>query len=200
MGAADNRWKVTETPIELPLTRAAAKLYLRVDTSVEDAIVDDCIQAAADYCERELGLALMDQQITLKLDGFPLGRELFLPMSNLLSVTSVSYIDGNGANQTFTDYTVDTYQTPGRLVNNTSTWPQTKDVANAVTVVYRAGFKAYETGLVNPIPISIKQAILLLITHWFDHRNAVFVGSGVVSDEIAFAVTALLQQYRRMGV
>lgn len=200
MGVADNRWKVTESPIELPITRAAAKLYLRLDTSAEDAIVDDCIQAAVDYCERELALALMDQEITLKLDYFPTGREIFLPMSNLLSITSVTYVDGAGATQSFTDYTADTYQTPGRIVNNTNTWPQIKDAANVITIVYRAGFKAYETGLINPIPTAIRQAMLMLITHWYDHRNAVFIGSGVASDEIALAVTSLLQPYRRLGV
>lgn len=200
MGAADNRWKVTEDPVELPVSRTDAKLYLRVDTSAEDAIVDDCIQAAVDYCEKELGLALMDQEITLKLDAFPSGRVIYLPMSNLLSVTSVSYTDSAGSPQSFTDYTADTYSTPGRIVNNTDTWPETADVANAVTIVYRAGFKAYETGLTNPIPTAIRQAMLMLITHWFDHRNAVFIGAGVVSEEVAMTVSALLQKYRRLGV
>lgn len=200
MGAADNRWKVTEEPVELPVTRADAKLYLRVDTATEDSVVDDCIEAAVDYCEKELGLALMDQQITLKLDNFPSGREIFLPMTNLLSVISVNYTDSAGANQAFTDYTVDSYMTPGRIVNNTSTWPQTKDIANAVTIVYRAGFKSYETGLTNPVPNGIRQAMLMLITHWFDHRNSVFIGAGLASNEVALSVSALLQKYRRLGV
>lgn len=200
MGAADNRWKITEEPVEPPVTRADAKVYLRLDTSAEDSVVDNCIQAAVDYCEKELGLALMDQQITLKLDNFPSGREIFLPMTNLLSVTSLNYTDTAGANQSFTDYTVDTYMTPGRIVNNTSTWPQTKDVANAITIVYRAGFKSYETGLTNPVPTGIRQAMLMLIAHWFDHRNSVFIGAGLASDEVALSVSALLQKYRRLGV
>lgn len=191
---------MTEEAIDTAISRTDAKLYLRVDTATEDAIIDDLILAATEYCERELGLALMDQEITLKLDTFPEGRVIYLPMTSLLSVTSVSYEDSAGATQSFTDFTADTYQTPGRIVNNTDTWPETEDVANAVTIVYRAGFKAYETGLANPIPVGIRQAMLMLITHWYDHRNAVFVGAGTVSDEVALTVSALLQKYRRLGV
>lgn len=200
MGAADNRWKVTEEPIENAITTADAKAFLRVDTSDEDTIIADCIKAAEDYCQQELGLALMDQEITVKLDGFPDVRYLYLPMTNLLSVTSVSYIDDNGDSQTYTDYTENTYSTPGKITNNALVWPNTKDVSGSVTVVYRAGFKAYETGLTNPVPHGIRQAMLMLITHFYDHRNSVMIGAGYVTEEIALSVTALLAKYRRMGV
>lgn len=200
MGAADNRWKVTTEPLELPITLADAKEFLRVDHSDEDSIITSAIGAAVDYCEAELGLALMDQTITVKLDAFPSVDYIYLPMSNLLSVVSISYTDQNGDAQTYTDYTADTYNTPGRIVNNLLVWPQTKDVANAVTIVYRAGFKEYDTGETVPVPRGIRQAMMMLITHFYDNRNAVFIGSGMVSDELALAVTALLAKFRRMGV
>lgn len=200
MGAADNRWKATEEPIDNAISTADAKAFLRVDTSADDSVIADCIKAAEDYCQQEMGLALMDQEITVKIDGFPDVRYLYLPMSNLLSVTSVSYIDSNGDTQAYTDYTADTYSTPGRILNNAIVWPQTKDVANAVTIVYRAGFKAYETGLTNPVPNAVRQAMLMLITHFYDHRNGVMIGAGYVTEELALSVTALLAKYRRMGV
>jgi uncharacterized phiE125 gp8 family phage protein len=200
MGAADNRWKVTTDPIELPITLADAKDFLRVDHSDEDDIITSAIGAAVDYCEAELGLALMDQTVTVKLDGFPAEDYIRLPMSNLLSVVSVSYTDQSGDSQTYTDYTADTFNTPGRIVNNLLVWPQTKDVANSVTIVYRAGFKEYNTGMVDPVPRGVRQAMMMLITHYYDNRNTVFVGAGLVSDEVAMAVTSLLAKFRRMSV
>jgi uncharacterized phiE125 gp8 family phage protein len=183
-------WKVTTAPNEEPLTLSEAKAHLRVTHANSDTEIQRMITEARNYCEEELDLAIPQQTITLKLDGFPAGRVIRLPRANLVSVTSVKYLDGNGDEQTFSDYTADGYTTPARVVNDTETWPQTKDVANAVEVVYVAGF--------GTVPELIKRAMLLLIGHWYDNRGAVVVGS--INSSLALAVDSALQKYRAMGV
>lgn len=191
-------WKVTEEPTKEPISVADAKAYLRVQHSADDALIGDIIAAAESFCEEELDLAIMDQEITLKLDTFPYSKTIYLPRANLLSVTSVKYNDTDGAEQTFTDYTADTFSTPARIVNNTTDWPETEDKVNSVTIVYRAGFKASETGDGDLPPGAVVQAMRMLITHWYENRSTVVVGE--TTEPLQMAVSASLQKYRRMGV
>jgi len=200
MGVESNRWKVTSEPVDYPVTLAEAKDYLRVEHSEEDDIITECIRSAVDYCEQELDLAIMDQEITVKLDAFPSSSVIKLPRTNLLSVTEFTYNDSNGDSQTFTGYTADTFSTPGRVVRNDLAWPQTQARANSVTIVYRAGFKEYETGGASFVPGAVRQAMMMLITHWYDNRAAIVIGSGIVSEELQLAVTQLLSKYRVLGV
>lgn len=200
MGAESNRWKVTEAPDFYPVTLAEAKEYLRVQHSAEDDVIERCISAAYEYCEKELDLAILEQEITLKLDAFPDEKYISLPMSNLLSVTSVTYTDAAGDSQSFADFTADDYSTPGRIVRNADEWPETKDIANSVTVVYRAGFGETGTGNSHSTPKAVIQAMNLLITHFYDVRGAVVIGSGVSSTEVQFSVAQLLNKYRKYGL
>ncbi len=184
------RWKVTEQPTEKPISLLEAKEYLRVQHTDDDYLIGSIIDAAVSFCEEELDLSIMEQQITMKLDRFPDGRVIDLPRSNLLSVTSVTYNDAAGAGQTFSDYTEDAYSTPGRIVNNTSDWPETEDKANSVTIVYQAGF--------GSVPAAVIQATRMLVTHWYENRSTVVVGEA--PEPLQMAVTSCLQKFRRMGL
>lgn len=190
-------WKVTTPPQFQPLTVEQAKGYLRVEHSVDDAIVEYLIESATDYCEQELDLAIMEQEITLKLDSFPSGRIITLPRANLIEIVSFDYLDENGDSQAFTDYTVDQFSTPARIANKDA-WPQTSEDLGSVTIVYKAGFGPDQTSEGYPPPGSVIQAMRMLITHWYDNRNAVVVGS--INQELALAVEACLHKHRKLGV
>lgn len=192
-------WKVTQEPEYLPLSLVDAKAYLRVQHSADDDLITDCIRAATSYCEEELDLAIMDQEITLKLDSYS-ANTLYLPRANLLSVTSVTYTDENGDSQPFADFVANEYTTPASVY--AATWPTAKDIPGAGTIVYRAGYRPNGAGVVavNPAPGVVIQAIKLLITHFYDNRTPVFVGAGAGAEEIAITVTALLHKFRRLGV
>ena len=53
-------------------------------------------------------------------------------------------------------------------------------------------------GAAAAVPAAIKQAMLLLIGHWFANREAVNVGNIVTA--MPLAVEALIAPYRRVGV
>lgn len=85
----------------------------------------------------------------LRLDSFraptPWGYwdTILLPRPPLVSVTSVVYVANDGTSTTYaaTAYLVDTYTEPGRLMPAYNTvWETTRDVPNAVTVTYVAGY------------------------------------------------------------
>ena len=88
-------------------------------------------------------------------------------------------------------YGVDTYRTPGRLyLKSGQTWPTgLLDEPGAITIVYRAGWTS-----ADDIPVGIKQAVTILAAHW--ERNRESVNFGQAPEEIAFTLSALLDQHR----
>lgn len=190
-------WKVTTPPEFEPISLEQTKEYLRVEHTIDDDIIADLITAATDYCEQELDLAIMEQAITLKMDGFPSSRTFTLPRTNLIEIVSFDYLDASGSSQAFTDYSVDSYSTPARIANKDE-WPETSEDLGSVTIVYKAGFGPNLTSVGNPPPQSIIQAMRMLITHWYDNRSAVVVGS--INQELALAVEACLHKHRKLGV
>ena len=103
-------WSLTETvaPVAEPVTTAEAKLYMRVDHADEDAKIDTMVSAARQYIERVTRRALVNTTFELKLDAFP--TEIRPPRSPLSSVSSITYVDTDGATQPLSAsvYSVDT--------------------------------------------------------------------------------------------
>lgn len=183
------------TPVSTePVTLAEAKLHTRVDNTDENALIEALITASREYCENITGRAFATQTLEAYRDYFPRYHDRFeLPLAApLQSVTSVKYkgSDGNETTMTAdTDYIADTESDVGGIVlPYGATWPSfTKYTVNPIKIRYVVGYTDD-----NSIPKSIKQAMLLLIGNWYENREA----TGDVSPAIAFAVNALLAQWR----
>jgi len=125
----------------------------------------------------------------MRIDCFP-WRRIELPMPPLQSVTSLKYIDDAGVEQTMptADYVVDAQHMIGRIRPAHGTqWPSTLDDEGAVRITFVAGY-----GAAGAVPQPIKQAILLLVGHWWINREAV----GEAGGPHALAVEALTQPFR----
>ena len=173
---------------------------MRVDTDAEYALIASLVTAAREHAEAFTRRALLEQTWTLTLDGFPAGHQpLLLPKPPLIDLTSVSYVSAvDGSTQTWPadDYAV---ATPGgpyadfgslRPAYGESYPADVRDQANAVTVTFVAGYGASA----SDVPAAVVQALRLLVSHWFDQRSPVVVGSVVA--EVPLAVDALLWPYR----
>ena len=162
--------------------------------STEDDLINALITAAREYCEGVTGRALATQTIEAYLNDFPCQNEIELPKAPLQSVTSIKYKDNAGTETTMTantQYIVDLESDVGRIVlPYGENWPSfTPYTVNPVKIQFVAGYTT-----ANPIPKSIKQAMLLLVGHWYENREAINVGN--ITKEIEFAVKALLSMYR----
>ena len=184
------QWKITTPPADEPITLAQAKAHLRVDFTDDDVLIGALIVAAREYCEDVLGRALMAQTIEGVLDGEP-GDVILLPRPPLLSVQSIKFYDENDV-ATLVDpaeYLVDRTSQPGRVVLNAEgEWPDVNlRPANSVTIEFTAGYGDDAAD----VPAKFRQAMLLLIAHWYTHREEVSVGSGSAMP-VPFAAAALL--------
>lgn len=180
---------VTE-PASEPVTLVEAKAQCRVDTSTDDTYIASLIKGARLLCEAKLNRSFITTTWSVTFDAFPCGNEAIdLPRPRLIAVSSVVYTDTNQQSQTWagSNYTVDTKSEPGRIMPAyTGIWPAALSHINTVTVTYTAGYGADATF----VPQSIKQAILLIVGHWYANREQVLVGA--ISKEIEVSVDALL--------
>jgi uncharacterized phiE125 gp8 family phage protein len=170
-------------PASEPVSLTEAKLHLRVDGSDEDTLISALIVAAREAAEAYTRRALVTQTWRYTCDQ--LATAVTLPHQPLQSVTSIA-IDGETLASTA--YEVDTAS--GRVKPLAS---YAADDIGGIAITYVAGY-----GAASDVPQTIRQAMLLMIGHWYEHREAVITGS--ISSELPLTAKALLAPYRVMLV
>lgn len=184
------RFKTAAVTTE-PITTAEAKTHLRVTDSSEDTKIADLIVAAREYAEAATGKLMAARVVTAVSNEFPsLNTPLTLPVGPVVVSASVTVsfkdIDGTTTDIS-TDVEVDSYsEKPELVLKPDESWPTDQLYpVNPVTVSYTAGATPSKRA---------KNAMLLLIGHWFDNREEVVVGQETYT--VPFAAEALLQQER----
>lgn len=178
-----------------PVSLTEAKLHLKVDGTDEDGLIGALIGTARETVEGICRRALVTQTWDLVMDEFPECDEIKLPYPPLQSITSIQYTDQYNVTATFasTNYIVDAYGEPGRVkLVYGAAWPgNTLTVMNGVKIRFVAGF-----GAAAAVPLKYKQAILLLVGHWYAHREEVADNTNLM--EIPLGVNALLWMDRNL--
>jgi len=194
-----------------------AKLHVKQDAPDDDLLISVYITAARQYCEKRTNRAFFTQTWMRTLDFFPLyGRidatrspserdswpygtwywdrvTLDLPHNRVQSVTSITYVDSDGETQTLppSSYNVDVTSMPARIAPAQGMfWPILNQyIPGSVKITYVAG--SYGDGVdSNTCPQTIVMAMLLLIGHWYEHREA---ASELTIKNVPMAVDALLE-------
>lgn len=146
-----------------------------------------------------LGRALISQTWELRLYDFPICPDpihgdyrVSIPLPPLQSVSSITYIDTDGVTQTLATGKYTTVaggsQKAAVVPAYGESWPSTRDMPDAVTITFVAGYGDTE----SDVPASIKSAILLMVGDLYDHRESQSVGYEVHENP---AVNALLAPY-----
>jgi uncharacterized phiE125 gp8 family phage protein len=181
------KYLIATAPTTEPVTIADARIYIRAitgDTTEDAAIIEPLITAAREYCENVTGRAMAAQTIEAYPEGFE--SIMKLPRPPLVSITSIKYTNDEGTETTMsaTNYLTDTVG--GRVAIKVI--PSfTPALVNPIKITYAAGYTAS--------PKLLRQAMLLLIGHWYTNREAVVVGA-FASVEVKMAVDAMLKQYK----
>lgn len=182
------KYKITTAPTVEPITATEAKLHCRVTDSTDDTKFADLITAAREYAEAVTGQAFASQTITAACDFFPFKRFIELPKGPITALTSVIYTDADEvAHDITSDLAIDDFSVKPRLVLKPGKiWPGSSLYpVNAIKIVYVAGAAPSK---------QIKNAMLLLIGHWYENREEVVIGQE--SFTVPMAAEAILQQNR----
>jgi uncharacterized phiE125 gp8 family phage protein len=144
---------------------------------------------ASNWCEEKQKKFYITKTKTEYLDKFPQERYIELTRAPLQSVTHLKYTDKDGVITTWggSNYIVDkTSFVPKLVLGYGLSWPSVQlGPVNAIEIEYVAGY-----GTAADVPQMIKQAILLLVSHWYENREPVNIGN--IVNKIPFAVESLL--------
>jgi uncharacterized phiE125 gp8 family phage protein len=180
-------WKVTTEPIIEPVTVDEVKEFARIDGSDENAILAGYITAARMAAEDYLGLALIEQTITLKMDYWP-SEIISLPRPPLISITAVETLDEGDTATTYasTNYYTITTSWPGKIViKQSTTFPENDDRSyGGFQIRYKAGFG----NIITDVPRIIREAIKIWTTEIYENR--------AISTEPSLVAKNLLNSYR----
>lgn len=192
-------------PAVEPVTLSEAKAHLRVDSSDEDSTISMLITAARIHVERYTRRSLVYTAHRLLLDAWPYDIEL--PRSPAIvaaanTVTGIAYAtpriryyDENGVQQTLT-YAAEDFDTlvddnPPRLVlYPDTTWPSLQTaLRGGIEIDWIAGYGAAAAS----VPAPLKLVIRMLVSHWFEQREAVAPGT---MSSVPLAVESILMAYQ----
>jgi len=167
----------------MTVTLTQAKAQLRVTHTDEDTYITDLIARARAWVERYIASPIAASAV---IDTFlEFGDYLELTRSPFISLTSIAYVDSEGDAAT-----IDLVETPPRVQDGliyppTTGWPAI-ETYSTITVTYQAGFAT--------TPPELDQAMLLLIGHWYQHREGVVVGA--TTEPLDYAIEALVGPFR----
>jgi uncharacterized phiE125 gp8 family phage protein len=184
--------QMTSGPAIEPISVNEAKAHLRVDGTAEDQLIASLILTSRLHIEAALGLALITQSWRLLMDKWPKTAEVRLPLRPLQAIGEIKTYDAAGlSNVVGVDrYVADGAANPGRIVPANQGWPTPGRSANGIEIAFTAGYGNAATD----VPAPIRQALLLLVAHWYEHRDPVEIGAPSVA--IPAAVSRLLKPYR----
>ena len=162
-------------PAVEPVSLAEAKAHLRIDGTAEDTLIGSLVVTSRLHVESALGLSLVTQGWSWLFDAWPRGREVKLPLRPVQSIAAVRLYDeaGDSAALAAETYLLDGASSPARLVRQGAlVWPKPGRTANGIEIAFTSGYGDAATDVPEPI----RQALRLLIAHWYEHRTPFEVG------------------------
>lgn len=153
------------------ITLEEVKAQLRINFDDDDTLLQSLISTAQAHVDGlgDLGRAMITQTWAQWERQSP-GR-VRLRMTPVQSLTSVEYYDSAGTLQTATLSDFELWRDGDFMVckpKDGAAWPQAVTRPDAIKITYVAGFGDAR----SDIPESIRQAMLMLIAHLYENREA----------------------------
>ncbi len=181
----ENKWRMTPlaaSPDKEPvMSLAEARQHLRVDAfgspmpaHPDDTLIQSYVLAAVNEIDGDdgwLGRALVTQTWRLDIDYFP-ACPILLPLPPFQSLTSITYIDSDGVEQTLASSAyrvVASGSDPAQVEPAYGTsWPATRNQSAAVSITYVCGY-----GDPTDVPELIRNYIRVRLGQFYEQRELV---------------------------
>ena len=152
-------------PKDTPVTLAQLKAQARIPFDDDDVYLTSLIEAATGLLDGWTGLlgrALMPQ--VWRQDFTSFAAQMRLPFGPIQSIEGFTYLDGDGVETPFEDYTLGV-DGLGPSLHLVTGWPSIQP-HSLVSVTFTAGYADAAA-----VPAPIRQAILIQAATMYEHRE-----------------------------
>jgi uncharacterized phiE125 gp8 family phage protein len=189
-------------PIAEPIDLDQAKTQCRVDGGADDQYISTLISVAREHVETVTQLQLLTQTWDVSYAAWPGQKpwgsqplEMRINRWPLQSVTWIKWRDTGEVEHTLdpATYLLALGQRPARVVvRYGQSWPSDAlSPADPITIRCVAGYTR-----ADDVPQVIKAAMLLLIGHLYENREAVMIGAGLTATQLPMGFDELLATHR----
>jgi uncharacterized phiE125 gp8 family phage protein len=183
--------RLLNAPAVEPLSLAEAKAFLRVEHGDDDDVITALIAASRIHIEARTRQALVTQSWRIPLDQWPIDGRVAVRPAPLQTLTAARVYDDEGGTQTIDlqAFVVDS----GASVLAFAPWtlPQPERLAAGIELDVTVGYGEAATDVPEPL----RQAIRLLVGHWYENRGLAAVGTVTI---LPTTVAALIAPYRML--
>jgi uncharacterized phiE125 gp8 family phage protein len=181
-------------PAVEPVTLEEAKNFLRVEHDDDDDVIAALIAGARIHIEAQTRRALITQSWRLVRDAWPVDGRIAVRPSPLQSLDVARVYDGDGtaAVLDLQGFIVDTAN--AALVFAPWSPAQPGRAAAGIELDVTCG---YGDGPVD-VPEPLRQAIRMMVAHWYDNRGLAAVGQAVAM--LPAGVVTLIAPYREVAL
>lgn len=182
-------------PAAEPITLAEAKQFIRVEHDDDDDVIAALIAGARIHVEARTRRALMTQSWRLTRDLWPeSGRLALLPVPLVsLDAVRVYRYDGSTLALDVAGFALDKAAAPAVLAFARGAPAAPERPAGGIEIDITCGY-----GDAADVPEPLRQAVRLLVAHWYENRGIVAAGGEVAV--LPATVAALIAPYRVLAL
>jgi uncharacterized phiE125 gp8 family phage protein len=180
-------------PAEEPVTIDDAKAFLRVSHDDDDAVIASLVAGARSHIEAQTRRALVTQTWRLVRDGWPRDGRIAVAPAPLREIIAARVYDSDGATHAvdLASFVADT--AAGTVSFARWSMPGPGRIAAGIEIDVEVGY-----GDAAEVPEPLRQAVRLLVAHWYENRSLIAVGHDVAV--LPNAVAALIAPYRVLAL
>jgi uncharacterized phiE125 gp8 family phage protein len=182
-------------PAVEPITLAEAKAYLRVEHSDDDLVIAAFIAAARIHVETQTRRALITQTWRFVRDGWPGEGRLSISPTPLQQILAARVYDSDGSTLSIDTqaFVADKASAPAIVAFAPWSLPAPGRTVGGIEIDVRVGYG--DAGANVPEPL--RQALRLLVAHWYERRGVTAPGAIGV---LPLTVSALIAPYQVLAL
>lgn len=193
--------KLIEVSNSLPVSVQAFMAHARIVDADENPVIEDKLRAATEFVGDRCSLQIVPATFRIERNCFPT-RKIHILIAPVREIVSVKYRDASGDLQTVDEEHYGWRRTPEgaelEFLPSFSVPAVQPDKSDAVQIELRAGFD-YDgaTGAGDDpelkVPMRLRQVIMLIAAHWYEHREAV---DPAAMHQVPLAAESIMSQLR----